>query len=106
MAIPDQALKKSEGSPRRREPPAEGNLSAHADDLNSDGRGGHSHDVLSADVRRIGEKPATADATVDRGRDELVGMETFVTYLDEHTDRAEPVPTLLRPSDVAVRLRV
>ena len=57
-------------------------------------------------ARTIGEKPATADATVDRGREEIIVMENLTAFLDERLDRSESVPTLLRPSDVAARLGV
>jgi hypothetical protein len=56
--------------------------------------------------RTIGEKPASAHATVGGGRHEIVVMESFVSYLDEHTDPSERLPTLLRPPDVAARLGV
>jgi excisionase family DNA binding protein len=33
-------------------------------------------------------------------------MDDFMAFLDDHIDPSEPLPTLLRPSEVAVRLGV
>src|SRR5690349_1860326 len=67
-------------------------------------------DVLTifsvAPARTMLDMPRGTERTADLGGDEIVGMENFVTRLDEHADGPEPVPTLPRPSDVAARLGV